>query len=142
MRITKAVKLHLKNDSGVSAIVGQRVYLRRAPQAAAYPRVTVSIASCSWPTRSNAPRSAGTILDVKARLQVDSWSMDEDEVDTLSEMISDALDDFRGTMQGVVVKRALQDDERDNYDSLRDASDDGVHRITQDYEIIFQQPVA
>lgn len=142
MRITKAVKLHLKAAAGVAAIVGTRVYLRRAPQAAAFPRVVVSIASSEWPTRSQGRRSADTKHVIKARVQIDSWSKDEDEVDALAEAVSAALDDFIGTTQGVVVKRSLQDDERDNYNPLDDASDVGAHRITQDYGIHYEEPTA
>lgn len=143
MLITKAIKLHLLADEDVAAIVGARVFLRRAPQKASYPRIVVSMASAEWPTRSQADRADATKHVVKARIQVDCYckgATAEDDVDTLAETVSESLDDFRGTTQGVVVSRSLQDDERDNYEPLQDGSDDGVHRITQDYGIHYRQP--
>lgn len=136
MRITKAVKLHLKDDAGVAALVGERVYLRRAPQKAGFPRVVVSIASVQWVTRSQDDKGDA----VKVRVQIDSLSKNEDQVDAVAEAVANAVDGYTGTMQGVVVRGFRQEDERDNYEQLDDASDEGAHRITQDYEVYCNEP--
>ncbi len=140
MKITKAVKLHLRANAGVTAIVDQKVHLRRAPQRASFPRVIVSVAGAEWPTRNQQRRSENTNHIIKARVQIDCLSKDEDEVDLLAETVAKSLDDFIGTTQGVVVLRSLQDDERDNYEPLLDASDEGAHRITQMYGIHYREP--
>jgi Protein of unknown function (DUF3168) len=140
MRITKAVKLHLRADAGVAAIVGSKVHLRRAPQRSEYPHVIISIAGAEWPTRSQARRSEDVSHIIKTRVQIDCFSLDENQVDELAEAVAGSLDDFMGTTQGVVITRSLQDDERDNYSQLEDASDEGVHRITQMYAIWYDEP--
>jgi hypothetical protein len=140
MVITKAVKLHLKADMGVTSIVDGRVHLRRAPQRSEFPHVIVSVAGAEWPTRSQESRNAGTTHVIKARVQVDCYSTDENQVDDLAESVAAAFDDFKGPMQGILVKRSLQDDERDNYETLLDASDVGVHRITQIYGVHYLEP--
>jgi hypothetical protein len=76
-------------------------------------------------------------------MQIDcycSGSGAETAIDTLAETVSETLDDLSGTVQGVTVKRSLQDDERDNYEPMQDGSDNGIHRITQDYGIWYVEP--
>lgn len=148
MVITKAIRDRLRADAGVLAIlVKPKVYMRRAPAQASFPYVLVSVASVSFPARSNAERSAGATLIVEAKVQIDCFHSDkisvtaEEDVDRLAEAVADSLDDMKGTVQGVTVGRALQDDERDNYERLQDGSDNGIHRITQDYKVKFQQPL-
>ena len=140
MKITTAVRDHLRADIGIRALVGQRVYKRRAPQRCGFPRIIVSVAAAQFPTRSQAQRSDDVSHHIEARVQVDSWSLDEEEVDRVSEAVAKSLDDFTGTTQGVSIKRSLQDDERDNYQPLQDGSDEGAHRITQDYNIVYLEP--
>lgn len=140
MVILEALRTLLRNTAGVTAIVGQRSYKRRAPQRAPKPYVTLALASVDFLTRSQKQREAGQNHKITARVQVDCYSTDEDEIDTLSDAVARALDDYRGTTGGVTIYRSLQQDERDNYEPLADGSDVGVHRVTQDYKIEYLQP--
>lgn len=146
MKIRRAIKLQLAEDPEIKAIIGANVYLRRVPQRAGSKRLVISQTATEWPARSNDPREddddrTRTKQQIKASLTLDIYSPDEDEVEQLAKLVENALDDFQGTMQDVKIGRMLMRDEHDNYEPRDDASDDVLHRITQEYEAWYLEPI-
>lgn len=147
MVITKAIRDRLRVNAGVLDILTKpKVYKRRAAVQASFPYVIVSVASVEFPARSQARREDASDQIVKAKIQIDCFTSEktsataEEDVDRLAEAVAVAMDDFSGTAGGVTVGRSRQIDERDNYERLQDGSDNGIHRITQDYDVWFKQP--
>lgn len=140
MILTTAIRDHLRADATVLEILTlPKVYKRRAPARAGYPHVVVSIATTDFPTQSNAPQTASQ-NKLKVKVQVDSFSTEEEQVDRLAEAVASAMRIDSETIQSVTILKCVPKDERDNYEYLRDASDEGVHRITQDYDVHYVQP--
>lgn len=77
-----------------------------------------------------------------ARVQIDCWGRTGAEADQLREAVRLTVDGFRGDMSGVFVQSCLLDDGgRDEYLPPQDGSDRGVHQVTLDLRLSFEETV-
>ncbi len=103
-----AIDETLKNDEGVSDIVGARVYPIVRSQGAALPAVTYQ--------RISTPRIRG--LDGRAglqspRFQINCWAETYTVAVKLAHFVGKALDDLSGTIGGLLIRAVDLDDEDD-----------------------------
>lgn len=75
------------------------------------------------------------------RVQFDIYADTALEVDGLSEVLRESLDNYRGNMSGVLVKGAFLDSERDLFISPDDASQVGRHRRSMDFIIWHRESI-
>lgn len=96
------------DDPSISAIVGQRVYLRRLPQSPTIP----SIVYARVTTRRSHDLDGPDHLP-RALVQITSWTSSMADSSSLSSLLRSRLDGFRGTMGSIEVGSILCSGERD-----------------------------
>lgn len=83
---------HLKADSGVSALVGTRVYPMKAPQNVVKPYITYQAIS------DNSDQClGGSTFQRVTRFQVDCWSTTYSEADAIKEAVLSSLTGFKSS---------------------------------------------
>ena len=113
----------LTTESGVSALVGARVYPGLLPQKATYPAISYGRVSNSgqW----------GTGTHRESRFQFDCWAKTNVDVVALSAAVKGGLEEWGDVDGGYVVKMAWIVNELDDYDPEED-----LYRITLDCMLI------
>lgn len=114
MILEEGVYAQLIGNSGVSAVVANRVYPLALPQKPAYPAIRFQRIS-STPEHSHGGHSGVATT----RVQFDCFDVTALGAKRLGELVRLALDSFQGTMggdNGVEVDGCFIDDSRDEYD--------------------------
>lgn len=117
----KSLLTTLKADSGVSAIVGSRVYAMIMPQNSTLPAVTFQRIN-GRPANTLSGRSGLEEID----LQIDCWASSFAQAKTLAVAVRDAMPDV-----GAVWSSRLQSDQ-DLYDE-----DNEYFRVLMEYKVWF-----
>lgn len=114
MRAEKALTTLLAADSGVSALVGTRIYGSAPPENTPAPLIVYrKLSAARTPTLS-----IGTLAEVDARIEVLCIATSYAQLKTLAEAVRTALAYQRGTLAGVDVLDITIDDEgADEYDA-------------------------
>jgi len=92
MSIESDLVAHLKNDSGVSALVGTRIYPLMAPQNVINPYITYQVVN----DNSN-QCMGGEVYQNDTRFQLDVWSTKYSEVKAIKEAVLSALIGFKSS---------------------------------------------
>ena len=114
---------------GVTA-AGSRIYPLILPQNPTYPAIRYQQISS---IRTHAMGQDAPI--VRVRMQLDVWGKTYAEARSLAGEVYTQLGRFRGTVAGVEVLDALQDNEIEGYES-----DSETRRITQDWSLFLRLP--
>lgn len=130
MNLYTALRHRLANYSGLSALVGTRVYAVKLPQNVTYPAVTYQIVG-------GLPRThlmGGDDALAAPRVQVSAWDTSLTDAISVADQIKAALQDYSGTMggdAGITVQHIfLESEQIDIYDSEAE-----VHNVAQDFLI-------
>jgi len=119
------IRARLITNGSISALVGNRVYELRPPQAPTPPYVTYQKVSGPRFHQLNGPSNHS-----RSRIQIDIWAKRSEEVDTVARLIKISLDGFNGTL--VTAKASiLMDNEQDDYEESA-----SLYRIIQDYMVL------
>lgn len=123
--IRQAIYSMLIANSGVSSLVGTRVFPVAPPQgdigpSVVYHRIT-EIADY------NMQSDSGLLL---SRFQIDAWADRADLATQLGAAVFDCLSGFRGIQGTIEIQAIFMVSARDDYDSLAK-----MHRMSRDYEI-------
>jgi len=120
--IRPALRAFLLADGFIAATVGTRVYPDRLPAGPpAGPSIVYNmISEVSQITNS------GPDWFVAARYQIDAWASSGDAAHSLSLLIKERLDGFRGTMGAVVVRGVFAEAARPDYEASTNLS--GISR--------------
>jgi hypothetical protein len=111
MNLYTALGHRLSNYSGLSALVGARIYAIKLPQNVTYPAVTFQVIS-------GLPRThlMGSDDSLAApRVQVSAWDTSLTDATAVADQIKAALQDFTGTMGGdggITVQRIFLESEQ------------------------------
>ena len=122
----------LKAQSSISAIVGTRVYVSKAPQKAALPHIVITqMRSEDYKSLDNTGnlRAVDYDIDCRADRSVES--------ETLGNAVRTFLQDYSGAAGTYTIGAVLLNDETNDYEPPTDASDVGVHTVTLDVTIQF-----
>lgn len=132
----------LKDDAGVKALAGARVYPSGSvPQTAGLPRLTFQQISRERPYQTGtSPGATGTDF---VTIQVDSWgdgtAVGHKEAEDLAEAVITAMEAAANTTVGTTnttnVDGVFLDAERELPENPRDGSSAGINRISQDWKI-------
>ena len=132
--IGSAIYIILTNDSDVSALIGARVYPMYVPQGAAMPAVTYQ--------RIVAPR-VHTLTNndgmVPSTYQINCWADTMEGARELSEAVRPALNNYSGTVNGVVIQAVQISDEDDMPENI--AGTDVLERFGKrlDFNIFYNE---
>ena len=111
MRVEKATYALLVGGSGITALVGTRIYPRRLPQNHTLPALVYSLIS--------APRElnhSGAESLVTARVQVTAHASTYAVAKSVQNAVQSRADGYSGTVGGVVVDKVYTEDGPDGYD--------------------------
>jgi len=122
----------LSAQASISAIVGTRVYVSKAPQKAALPHIVITqMRSEDYKSLDNTGnlRAVDYDIDCRADRSVES--------ETLGNAVRTFLQDYSGAAGTYTIGAVLLNDETNDYEPPTDASDVGVHTVTLDVTIQF-----
>lgn len=125
----EAVFARLQAVSGVTDLVGVRVYPQLLPQRATKPAVTYQ--------RISADRESAMGADIDlvwARMQISSWAATYSEAKALARQVRLALQRWGGTAAGVVVDEVFILNEIDRYEDEVE-----IHRVIQDFKMWYRE---
>ena len=134
--IGKALRAKMIATAAITAVISERVYPRKLPQAATLPAAVYHVISGSDETDLG-----GLTGLVHARIQIDAVASTRLVANSLAVTIRDALaaQDVTPGTWGTVAVRACTSAAADRYDSqpLGDGSDDDQHITMRDYLISY-----
>lgn len=129
--IEESLFYKLSNTAAITAIApATRIYYITLDDSTALPAVSYQRTGTSRDYTLNEAQSM-----TEATFQVDAWSRTNSEMVSLATEIRDALDGFRGIVQGVTIERILQVNEFD----LPEA-EGAIFRRYQSFRVIYQEP--
>ena len=123
--ITQAIGKILADNTGVAALVGERIYTQSAPLEAVYPLITFSLAS-KVPTNT---KDGGSVVD-ESRIQVDVYSKLALTAGQIEAAVRTALDGYSGTLFSHRIDSIYFEQQRELFDP-----EQRVYRISTDYFI-------
>ena len=129
-----AIYAVLAADSGVTDLVGTRIYPVRALRGASLPYITYQRIS----TVRRHPLDRPTDL-ADARVQVDCWAGSYAEAKTLAAAVRSALAGYRGTAGGVTVQWMGLEGEADDVEIEGGVESLTCYRVRQDWDIWWQE---
>ena len=115
----------LSNDTNISGIVSTKIYPFLAIEDVVYPYIVYTIEGVD-PTQTD---DGVSILDVNSA-NIEIYSEDLSEIETLSKYVRNALDRYRGTVEGIEVQSISFRSENGGY-----ADADRVYVKIQDYSL-------
>ena len=141
MSIQSALYEHLKDDAGILAIVGDKVYPVVAGPDDSLPYITYQLIS-----RQHEHDLGAASGLARTRIQVNCWESTAALAETLADTVRDSLDGFRGTMGTVnteAVKATLLDGEIEAYDPPADPdrAEGGVFSVKMDFRIWYGETI-
>jgi hypothetical protein len=125
--IEEAIFTQLNGWAGLSALAEDRIYPMTAPQNAATPFITYQ--------RISGPRLRsllGASGQANPRIQIDVYGASYASAKAVAEQVRLALDNFRGTVAGVVIRACSLESDRDLIDPDVDPP---LHRVSHDFTI-------
>lgn len=112
----------LTGEATISAIVGSRVYISKAPQKAALPHIVITqMGSDELPAIDGTPGLRFLDFDIDCRCDRSV------EAETLGNAVRVFLDDYTGTAGSQTIGAVIINDESTEYEAPTDGSDRGVH---------------
>lgn len=141
MSIQSALYEHLKDDSGISAIVGDKVYPLVASGDDSPPYITFQLIT----RRHEHDLGAASGL-ARTRIQVNCWESTAALAEALADTVRESLDGFSGTMgttNAAAVKSCRLDGEVEAYDPPADAdrAEAGVFSVKMDFLIWYGETI-
>lgn len=127
-----AIVSKLRGTSGVSAIVGQRVWPGRRPQARTLPSITVFRVDGA-PIYTN----DGETGLAEGRVQIDCWATTYTDAKNAAGAVKDALSNFEGTQSGTTFRLTYVIDERDTEEGGSN-QDTYYYRTSIDIMVMFE----
>jgi len=92
MSIESDLVTQLKNDSGVSALVGTRIYPLKAPQNVTNPYIVYQV------IKDNSKQCiGGSTYQNDVRFQIDCWSTKYSEVKAIKEAVLSSIEGFKSS---------------------------------------------
>lgn len=122
----------LINDSGVSNLIGSRMYPVRLPQSPTVPAIVyMAITGQRFHNTEGSSGLSGP------RIQIDCWAATFSETQSLALAVRKVLDGYRGAAGDDTIQGAFFDSERDFFEA--DAGVSGLYRTSMDFFIYFEE---
>jgi len=110
MDVTEALRVFLLANAGVTALVGERVFVTVAPQDAALPLVVLKRVSTPRVYAQTGPSGLAW-----PRVQITARAARQAEAVAVAKAVRQAVSGYRGSMGGVPVQAVFVDTERDGF---------------------------
>jgi hypothetical protein len=136
LTIREAVAAFLRSLSGLTPIVGTRIYKQDPSQQSKYPCLVIE-----QPTRNYGMNLAGADGTSIATVQITAMSLQESTAVAAMEVVRNNWQGFRGTQSGVPILWAYLDDEVDGTTPPPDASDQWIYQVAVTYRIKHRVPM-
>tara|TARA_R110000824_G_scaffold393791_2_gene593157 strand:- start:151 stop:558 length:408 start_codon:yes stop_codon:yes gene_type:complete len=131
--IEKALRTVLTADAPVTALVAGRIYPEHRQQGSDFPAITYQLLGTSPQNSAN-----GHTNITRATMAFDCIATSYSAAKTLAETVRQALMDYSGTSEGVVVKSCHHDGDNTIIEDSQVAEDRGVSRIISDYIVWYE----
>jgi hypothetical protein len=119
---------YLRDDAGLSGLVGDRIRFDWMKQNAAYPYVTLTRIDDVGHHHATAAAKIRS-----PRYQIDVWALNNEDRAAVSEALANALDGLRGTVGSTDVRSVqVQDHGRDLTEPPKDARGKAIYRTSMD----------
>lgn len=135
MSLRSAIYAELVGDAGVAALIGTRLYPKKAPSSAPplSARVTYELLQ-----EDRQPHLGGPSLLLTATFLFTAWGSTDIIADDVSEALRSAIDGKRGTIgtggNTATVQKVFLTDRRDREPEVIEASDQMLFGIESEYE--------
>ena len=141
MSLETALVYHLKNDAGVAAAVGARVFPMFAPEGTDFPYLVFNRISTA---RSGHQAAASGLAE--ARIQIDVWDDDPLTADTTADAVRDALDGYQWSTMGgggqtCDIHRVSLEGQRTTFEPPREGEEDGTYGQQLDFWFAYEESV-
>lgn len=130
---------YLTAQAAITAIVGTKIYPNRIPQGTALPCLMYSRTNTDHETQL-----AGAAGIATATMQIDCFATGAGgymTVKNLANAVRVKLHGYRGYMGTEAVNDCSLQNEIDIYDEPAHAEDHGTHRVSMDFQIVYQTNV-
>ena len=135
--IVKAFQTYLETVAGITALVSTRIYPRHLPRdTTTYPVLTHQLIS-----NIHGHVLGGAAGITTATVQVDCWGLKLSDVETLAEAVRVALQGFMGSMGSVSVHFVSIENEHDQHEAPKDASETWLYRRVIDVQVKYAESV-
>ena len=139
MRIIPQIIAHLRADTDIAALVGNRIFADYPPQGVDEPFIVLTILSGqAYGTVNNCPVRA-----YSARLEIDVLAETRAQTESIIELVEDSIDGFTSSdsthpIQGVTVNNGI------DWELLvpKDGSDERRFLCSQDYEVHYTRNIS
>ena len=108
MKLRDGLVEHLRNDAGVAALVGTRIYHESMPQNVAYPAIAYAKTSVERFRTLAGPSSL-----VQARVGVDVWARTSSDAIAVADAVKLALDGVTGMLGSTNIQHCSYESEAD-----------------------------
>ena len=132
MALEIALRSVLIADSDVTALVGTRIYPWHRQQGSDFPAITYQLVG-TQPVNS----VGGYINLTRATMSYESIDTSYADAKTLAEKVRQALMDYSGTSEGVVISSCQHEGDNAIIEDSEVAGDRGVSRIISDFIVWF-----
>lgn len=136
--IKQAIHVYLTGESLITDIVGGLIYYRTAPQNTPKGKPYLTFQVIDSNSIHHQGGSSGT---ADTRVQIDSYSVDADEVESLASAVRIALDGFRGTKNETFFNNVTLDNQIDDIEGPSAGRQFGIERTTQDFLVTHDESV-
>lgn len=136
--IRPALRAYLLADSGIAALVGDRIYHIKMPQGVTQPSIVFNRISGQGDHHMQGASGLN-----RPRIQIDCWAKSSaDAAVALANLVKERIDGFKGSVgygsnspqDSVTVQGVFFESERDDYDS-----DSEFYRVSHDYLIWYEE---
>lgn len=128
-----ALRAFLLSDSGISGMVGTRIYPLRLPQGDRGPSIVYS-----RPSEQTDHHMQGPSGLVFVRYQIDAWAKSADDASSLANLIKSRINGYKGPMSDgsstLKVQGIFAETIREDYDSEAE-----LFRVSRDYFIDYAE---
>lgn len=132
------LRAYLLAQTPITTLIGQRLFIHRAPQEGAELPYIVYQRSPEVDHHHHMEAAAGLLQEF---YQFDIYSTTAKNTETVAEQLREELDGFRGTMGAENVRSIHLEDEDDDQINPTDGSDDSKFRIRQSYRVTHTESV-
>lgn len=141
MSLLTQLQIFLLSKSSITTLTGSRIYQTHLPQSFEFStgQVAVSMNKISEVHYHHLTASSGVAT---ARVQIDAWGTDEDQVDAVADAVRLVLQSYSGAVGTVTVLGITLDNVMLLPEEPSDGSNQWRQHIASDYMITYRNTVA
>ena len=132
--IGKVIRTTLLNDATIASTISSRVYPSAIPMDTKFPCIMYNVSRHMSDTHLS-----GTTGIAEAMGHLDGYGQNYSSLMSLMELVRIELQSIRGTYDGVYINSFNLDSSYDLFDRPEDGSDLGLYRLSQEWDVHYQE---